>query len=397
MMEQIKGAKYDEGKPRPSLVPVEAITTIMALQEYEHATEERKKPKLLCKTRKEGYAWKGLFECPYCGESFEAYISNVMQGKQHSCGCMKGAFSIESKGTHGGAGTRLYRVYRHIVERCNSENCKEYKWYGARGIRCEFETFEEFRDFAYSHGYNDSLTCERIDVNGNYSKDNVTFIPLEMQAQNTRSNVKINYKGLTLCAAEWARIIGMNQDTLTKRIRTGWSSEKALETPVKGHEAETVDISLIPLEAIEAIREARLYGLSKYKDAEDWRKVPREKWLDALLRHVLRIWNNPLALDDESALPALWHVITNAAFLCAAYKDDIDEFYAYANEWNEELGERWDKMVQSALNNPIAKDIHVDWVWTGPGPDPRGEEGDLGPGVTKEVQQCEDASGRGND
>lgn len=46
MMDQIKGAKYDEGKPRPSLVPVEAITTIMALREYEHAVEERKKPKL---------------------------------------------------------------------------------------------------------------------------------------------------------------------------------------------------------------------------------------------------------------------------------------------------------------------------------------------------------------
>lgn len=29
MMEQIKGAKYDDGKPRPSLVPVEAIEAIM--------------------------------------------------------------------------------------------------------------------------------------------------------------------------------------------------------------------------------------------------------------------------------------------------------------------------------------------------------------------------------
>jgi hypothetical protein len=70
---------------------------------------------------------------------------------------------------------------------------------------------------------------------------------------------------------------------------------------------------------------------------------------------------------------------------------------AEAKELNEAAGERWDKMVQSALNNPIAKDIHVDWVWTGPGPDPRGEEGDYGPGVTKEASQCEDASGRGND
>ena len=179
--------------------------------------------------------------------------------------------------------------------------------------------------------------------------------------------------------------------------------------------------SLVPVEAIEAIMQVREFGKAKYADAEDWRKVPREKWLDALLRHVLHIWDNPLALDDESGLPALWHVITNAAFLCAAYKDDIDIFYAYAKELNEAAGEQWDKMVQSALNNPIAKDIHFDWV--GPGPDPRGEEGTPGCmgksdwDVTKclrevikqielerviranpkEAEQCGDANGRGND
>lgn len=133
--------------------------------------------------------------------------------------------------------------------------------------------------------------------------------------------------------------------------------------------------------------QVREFDKAKCADAEDWRKVPREEWLDALLRHVLHIWNNPLALDDESGLPALWHVITSAAFLCAAYKDDIDKFYAYAKELNEAAGEQWDKMVQSALNNPIAKDIHVDWVGPWPWPDPRGEEGDLGPGVTKEAKK----------
>lgn len=83
--------------------------------------------------------------------------------------------------------------------------------------------------------------------------------------------------------------------------------------------------SLVPVEAIEAIMHVREFGKTKYADAEDWRKVPREKWLDALLRHVLHIWDNPLAIDDESGLPALWHVITNAAFLCAAYKEALDK------------------------------------------------------------------------
>ena len=113
--------------------------------------------------------------------------------------------------------------------------------------------------------------------------------------------------------------------------------------------------SLVPVDGIEAIMQVREYGMRKYGDAEDWRSIAPERWHDALLRHVLHIWDNPLAIDDESGLPALWHVITNAAFECAAYKDDID--------------------------------IHFDWARTGPGPDPRGEEGDLGPGVTKEAEQ----------
>lgn len=82
-------------------------------------------------------------------------------------------------------------------------------------------------------------------------------------------------------------------------------------------------ISLVPPEIVTAIAEAREYGKRKYADAEAWRSEPREKWQDALLRHVLAIWNNPLAIDEESGLPALWHVATNVAFLCAAYKDEL--------------------------------------------------------------------------
>lgn len=99
-----------------------------------------------------------------------------------------------------------------------------------------------------------------------------------------------------------------------------------------------------------------------------------------------------------------WSMAKDGRYICPVCNERFDEdlllsdkFYAYAKYLNEAAGEQWDKMVQSALNNPIAKDIHFDWVWTGPGPDPRGEEGDCGPGVTEEAEQCGDASGRGND
>jgi hypothetical protein len=107
----------------------------------------------------------------------------------------------------------------------------------------------------------------------------------------------------------------------------GFHEQGGLKTKIKGakYDDGKPRPSLVPVEAIEAIMQVREFGKAKYADAEDWRKVPREKWHDALLRHVLHIWDNPLALDDESGLPALWHVITNAAFLCAAYKDEQDK------------------------------------------------------------------------
>lgn len=77
--------------------------------------------------------------------------------------------------------------------------------------------------------------------------------------------------------------------------------------------------------------------------------MPREKWLDALLRHVLHIWDNPLALDYESGLPALWHVITNAAFLCAAYKDELDKA---RGEWAKDVLD--EKAVDGCKNSQCA-------------------------------------------
>lgn len=105
----------------------------------------------------------------------------------------------------------------------------------------------------------------------------------------------------------------------------GFHEQGGLKPKIKGakYDEGKPRPSLVPVEGIEAIMHVREFGKAKYADAEDWRKVPREKWLDALLRHVLHIWDNPLAIDDESGLPALWHVITNGSFLCEVYKEDL--------------------------------------------------------------------------
>ena len=316
-----QAVKADRGKLRLTLVPKGIVKVAAKLEEYDQESNAMNRPKMICKTRKRGNDWRGLFECPYCGESFEADVSNVRSGRTRSCGCNKGRFMIESKGTHGASKTRLYRIWRHIKERCDSPNCKEYKWYGERGISCEFDSFEKFRDYAIANGYNDNLTCERIDVNGNYAPGNITFIPLQLQAINTRSNVKISYKGLTLCAAEWADIIGINQNTITKRIRSGWSEKKTLETSVNN----SLDISLVPIQIISDIRAVRLFGCMKYGSSENWKQVEPERYRDAAFRHFCAYLDDPQGVDEESGLPHLSHLACNVAFLCALERRDKNE------------------------------------------------------------------------
>lgn len=101
----------------------------------------------------------------------------------------------------------------------------------------------------------------------------------------------------------------------------------ALSAPdVHGDQAAKADKgkahpSYVHASAINAIMAVREYGTAKYKDPENWRNVESGRYHDALLWHVLAMWNNPFAVDYESGLPHLWHVMTNGDFMCELMKD----------------------------------------------------------------------------
>lgn len=81
--------------------------------------------------------------------------------------------------------------------------------------------------------------------------------------------------------------------------------------------------SYVPVEIIEAVMRVREWATqNKYKDPDNWRTVEPERYHDALLRHVLRIWTDPYAVDPETGLMHLDHIVTNAAFLLALKGED---------------------------------------------------------------------------
>lgn len=145
----------------------------------------------------------------------------------------------------GGRKTRLNNIYAHIKTRCYNPKSDHYKYYGARGITiCEewlnpevadrtsgmTKGFEAFKKWALENGYQENLTIDRIDVNGNYCPENCRWVTRKIQMNNTRRNHLLTYKGETKNITEWAKITGISVTALTKRIRRNWTIERALET-----------------------------------------------------------------------------------------------------------------------------------------------------------------------
>jgi hypothetical protein len=74
-------------------------------------------------------------------------------------------------------------------------------------------------------------------------------------------------------------------------------------------------ISLVPTEIIRAVARVRMFGVQKYVDPENWKTVEKQRYKDALLRHILAWWEDEKSVDEESGLPHLAHAACNIAFI----------------------------------------------------------------------------------
>lgn len=138
---------------------------------------------------------------------------------------------------HGHSYEKIHRVWYGIIERCYSELHKSYHEYGGRGITVCDEwknDFQAFYDWAMSNGYKEGLQIDRIDNNGNYDPKNCRFVTASENCRNRRTARIIEFNGEKKSLVEWSEITGLNPDTITERIKNGWSVEEALTTIKNG-------------------------------------------------------------------------------------------------------------------------------------------------------------------
>lgn len=72
---------------------------------------------------------------------------------------------------------------------------------------------------------------------------------------------------------------------------------------------------LVPPALIRGVDAIREYGCKKYSDPGNWRRVEPQRYWEATLRHALAAWDDWKAVDEESGMPAIWHMACNLAFL----------------------------------------------------------------------------------
>lgn len=163
-----------------------------------------------------------------CGNYTIVTTCDLHSGNTQSCGCQK------NKPKHGMAGTRIYRIYQCMKQRCKNPKNTNYKSYGGRGITVCVEwdkSFESFYNWALSNGYSDNKELDRINVNGNYSPDNCRWISHLEQCSNRRANVFVTIEDETHTLSEWARKVNIDPRTIQGRYQKGIRGQELISPP----------------------------------------------------------------------------------------------------------------------------------------------------------------------
>jgi len=183
------------------------------------------------KGRKFSIVW--LCRCE-CGGETTATVDLLRGGHVRSCGCYQREVAARANTEHGGHGTRLYRIWKNVVQRCTYPGFRDFHLYGGRGIKVCDRWRHSFAAFREDMGEppTPKHSIDRIDNDGHYEPGNCRWATRREQNNNTRKNHFVTYAGETLTLSEWSRRTGIRAGLLHARItRPGWPAGRALSEP----------------------------------------------------------------------------------------------------------------------------------------------------------------------
>lgn len=161
-----------------------------------------------------------------CGKEKRIRLSHLTSGRVKSCNC----------DAHGESGTRLYNTWRGIKNRTSPYHSESHLYYD-KGVTMyqPWIKYNVFKDWALNNGYEEGLTIDRIDGNGNYEPNNCRFVPQYINCANRECTYYVEYNNKTIAFTILVREMGLtdNESAIRSRIKRGWSVEDAFDKPIR--------------------------------------------------------------------------------------------------------------------------------------------------------------------
>lgn len=132
----------------------------------------------------------------------------------------------------GGIRTTEYYAWNGMRQRTTNPRSHNWKYYGGRGIKC-CERWDKFENFLADMGRKpDGTSLGRINNDGPYAPENCRWETARQQSSNRRP-------GKRTCGyySALAAIAGLPYSVVYMRIRSGWTTERAVSTP-KRHKSK---------------------------------------------------------------------------------------------------------------------------------------------------------------
>lgn len=181
---------------------------------------------------------------------------------------------------HGLTGTKVWKAWQSMRQRCIQPTHPAYSMYGGRGIKI-CKRWELFSNFLSDMGFppTSKHTLERINNSQGYSKPNCVWALFKVQCRNRRSNIFYTLNGRTQCLAAWAEEYNKPYSLLYSRIQQGKRTLK---------------------QALKEVRSAHLYFTFKGKTQhlKDWAKEYNQPYSMLWQRMRYSTWNLERALTE---------------------------------------------------------------------------------------------------
>lgn len=172
-----------------------------------------------------------------CGEEIVVSRYSLLARKRavkscYKCGVKK---AHDANRIHGLAGTRIYHIWSGMKQRCLDAKNKDYSRYGGRGVKIcdEWMDITKFAAWLNANGYNEKMTIDRIDMDGNYEPANCRLLTFSENSSLTRNTHWLEAFGEKKTIAQWLKDprCKAKSGTLYSRWRhLGWSAEDAIAT-----------------------------------------------------------------------------------------------------------------------------------------------------------------------